>query len=68
MSLSGLESQQATKQVLALTLCFFFRETITIVNNLELTNEQKGKPKEIVFAIQRYVEGQINESVECQFC
>lgn len=37
---------------------------MTIVNNLGLTDKQKGNAKHIVTAIQRYVEGQINESVE----
>jgi len=62
-SLSGLDKQSAPKQVQALTLCFS-RETLTIVDNLGLTEEQRGDATCIVEAIQRYVEGQINESVE----
>ena len=65
LSLSGLDKQSQTKQVQALTLCFS-RETVTIVDNLGLTATQKGDAKQIVTAIQRYVEGHINESVECR--
>ena len=63
LSLSGLATQEDAKQVQALTLCFS-RETVTIVENLGLSAEQRGKVAEIVAAIQRYVEGHINESVE----
>ena len=42
----------------------FFRETVTIVDNLGLMDRQKGNAKQIFTAIQRYVEGQIKESVE----
>ena len=37
---------------------------MTTVDNLGLTDTQKGNAKQIVTAIQRYVEGQINESLE----
>ena len=37
---------------------------MTIVDNLSLTATQKGDAKQIVTAIQQYVEGHINESVE----
>ena len=60
VSLSGLDKQSQAKQVQALTLCFS-RETVTIVS---LTDAQKGNAKHIVTAIQQYVEGQLNESVE----
>ena len=63
LSLSGLGTQAASKQVQALTLCLS-RETVTIVENLGLDNAQRGSVAEIVTAIQRYVEGHINESVE----
>ena len=62
MPLSGLDKQSQVKQIQALTLCFS-HETVTIVDNLGLTDTQKGNAKQIVTAIQRYV-GQINESVE----
>ena len=62
-SLSGLDGQSNAKQVQALTLCFS-RETVTIVDNLGLTTEQLQKTTEIIAAIERYVQGQINESVE----
>ena len=63
ISLSGLDKEPPAKQVQALTLCFA-RETVTIVDNLGLTAEQKLSVSEIVSAVQRYVEGQVNESVE----
>ena len=63
ISLSGLDKQAQGKQVQALTLCLS-RETVTIVNNLGLTDTQRGNVKTIIEAIQTYVEGQINESVE----
>ena len=63
LSLSGLGTQAASKQVQALTLCLS-RETVTIVENLGLDDAQRGSVTEIVTAIQRYVEGHINESVE----
>ena len=62
-SLSGLDAQANEKQVQALTLCFF-REMITIVENLGLTDEQRKSAKEIITAIEAYVNGKINESVE----
>ncbi len=37
---------------------------MTIVDNLGLTEAQQGDATEMVAAIQRYVEGEINESVE----
>ena len=63
LSLSGLGSQDQAKQAQALTLCFT-RETLTIVENLGLSTAQRGKIKDIIAAIQRHVDGQVNESVE----
>ena len=66
LSLSGLGDQSAEKQVYALTL-HLSQETVTIVDNLGLTVDQRKDVKEIIRAIAQYVEGQINESVErCQ--
>ena len=62
-SLSGLAEEAAGKQVQALTLCFS-RDTLAIVQNLGLTEEQKGNAQAIIDAIQRYLKGHINESVE----
>jgi hypothetical protein len=64
-SLSGLECQTPTKQVQALTLCFS-RETVTIVDNLGLTAVQRAKVKDVIASIERYVQGQRNETVECR--
>ena len=63
LNLSGLIDEPAAKQVQALTLCFAC-ETLTIVDNLGLSADQIGSVKETVSAIQRYVQGQVNESVE----
>ena len=63
ISLSGLDRETPAKQVQALTLCFA-RETVTIVDNLGLSDEQRNSVSEIIAAIQRYVDGQVNESVE----
>lgn len=62
-SLSGLDAQAAEKQVQALTLCFT-RETLTIVENLGLTEEQRKSAKEIITAIETYIHSQVNKSVE----
>ena len=62
-SLSGLDKQPANKQVQALTLCFS-RETVTVVDNLGMTVAQRGSVDEIISAIEQYVRGQLNESVE----
>ena len=63
LSLSGIGDQVQTKQVQALTLCFT-SETLTVVGNLGLSAAQRGNVKDIVAAVQSYVEGQVNESVE----
>ena len=63
LSLSGLGTQSNAKQVQALTLCLS-RETVTIVDNLGLSEAQRGSVKDVVDAIQSYVEGLVNESVE----
>ena len=49
LSLSGLATQEDAKQVQALTLCFS-RETVTIVENLGLSADQRGKVAEIIAA------------------
>ena len=64
-SLSGLDQQAAAKQVKALMLCFS-RETLAMVQNLGLTEDQMKDPAEIIIALQRYVDGHINEMVECR--
>ena len=62
-NLSGLNNQPAAKQVQALTLCFS-RETVTIVDNLGLTDTQRASVDQTITAIEAYVQGQINETVE----
>ena len=62
-SLSGLNREAVDKQVQALTLCFA-RETVTIVDNLGLTRAQRESVEDTITAIQQYVDGQVNESVE----
>ena len=62
-SLSGLEREDAAKQVKALTLCFS-RETLSIVQNLGLTEAQRKDAAAIIAAIQRYIDGHVNKTVE----
>ena len=62
-SLSGLTREEASKQVEALSLCFS-RETLAIVQNLGLTNDERKDVTAIIEALQRYVDGHLNETVE----
>ena len=62
-SLSGLSGEPDATQVQALTLCFS-RETIPIVDNLGLSEEQRGKVTSIIAGIEQYVQGQIQSNAE----
>ena len=62
-SLSGLKDQAQALQVQALTLCFS-RETLMIVDNLGMSAAQRARASDIIQAVQQYVDGHINESVE----
>ena len=62
-NLSGLAGQAAEKQVEAFNLCLS-REILAIVQNLGLTNAEKKDIAAIIQALQRYVDGQMNETVE----
>ena len=62
-SLSGLVNEDATKQVKALTLCLS-RETLAIVHNLGLSEEQMKRPDAVIQAMQEYIDGHVNETVE----
>ena len=62
-SLLELDKEPKAKQVKALTLCFS-RETLSIVNNLGLTQEQRENANDIITALKRYVDGHVNETVE----
>ena len=55
-NLSGLAKQDPSKQVEALSLCFS-RETLAIVQNLGLTDEERKDVTTIIEALQRYVDG-----------
>ena len=63
MSLSGLSEESAEKKVQALTLCFS-RETLSIVQNLGLSDTDKQDITAIIAAIKTYIDGHINKSVE----
>ena len=65
LNLSELAKEPMTKQVQALTLCFS-RETLTIVQNLGLTEEQRGNVDTIIRTLKRYIDGHVNEMVERQ--
>ena len=62
-SLSGLAEQGAATQVQALTLCFS-RDTLSVVQNLGLTEEQRGSVDSTISAIKRYIDGHVNKTVE----
>ena len=61
--LSGLIDQDMAKQVKALMLCLS-REMLAIVHNLGISEAQMKKPSTIIDAMQRYVDGQINKTME----
>ena len=63
MSLSVLSEESAKKKVQALTLCFS-RETLSVVQNLGLSDADKQDITAIITAIKTYIDGHINESVE----
>ena len=63
VNLSGLTGESAETQVQALTLCFS-RETLTIVENLGLTTEQRKNVDAIISALKGHIEGHRNESME----
>ena len=60
-SLSGLSKEDPSRQVEA--LCFS-RETLSVVQNLGLTDEQRKDVQVIIEALQSYVDGHLNETVE----
>ena len=61
--LSGLVGSEAATQVHALHFCMS-RETLTIVENLGLTDAQRADQAQIIAGLKRYVQGRINETVE----
>lgn len=63
VSLSGLDKEPESKQIKALTVCFS-RETLTIVDNLGLTQADRAKAKPTIETMQRYTEGHINKLVK----
>lgn len=58
-SLSGLSREDPSRQVEALSLCFS-RETLAVVQNLGLTEEQRKDMQGIIEALQSH----LNETVE----
>ena len=65
MNLSGLADELDEKKVQALTLCFSC-ETLSIVQNLGLSNDEMKNAAIIIAAIKKYIDGHVNESVECR--
>ena len=50
-----------------MSLCFS-RETLAIVQNLGLNDAARGDAAQVIQALQRYVDGHVNETVErCSF-
>ena len=62
-TLSGLSNASAETKVQVLILCLS-RETLAVVNNLGLTEEQKQDADAIITVIKHHIDGQLNESVE----
>ena len=62
-SLSGLSKEEPATQVKALMLCLS-RETLSIVQNLGLTEAQLKEPQSKITAMCAYVDGHVNETVE----
>ena len=63
MTLSGLADSANDIKVHALQFCMS-RETLTIVENLGLTDAQRADQTQIIAGLKRYVQGRINETVE----
>ena len=63
MTLSGLADSAPAMKVHALRFCLS-RETLTLVDNLGLTDAQKADQVQIVASLKRYVQGGINETME----
>ena len=61
MTLMGLADSAPAMEVHTLQFCLS-RETLTIVNNLGLTDIQKADQVHIVATLKRYVQGRINET------
>jgi hypothetical protein len=61
--LSGLVGSDAATQVHALHFCMS-RETLTIVENLGLTDDQRADQAQIITGLKRYVQGRVNVTVE----
>ena len=53
-SLSGLEKESAAKQVQSLML-YFSRDILSIIQNLGLTEEQRGYVGKMICAIKHYI-------------
>ena len=62
-TLSALAAEPEVTQVHALNVCMS-RDTLNIMDNLGLTNEQKADQAEIIAGLRHHVEGRINETVE----
>ena len=63
MTLSGLADSDAAIQVHALQFCMS-RETLTVMENLGLTDAQKADQEQIIAALKQHVQGRINVTVE----
>ena len=64
-SLSGLSEHSDKKQAQVFTFCFSHK-TLTIVQNLGLSDNDKKKVSPIITALKRFVDGHVNETVECR--
>ena len=62
-SLSGLEAQHHARQMQCLEMTFL-NETLTTVDNLGMTDEERGNPEEVVRRMKNYVIGKVNIVME----
>ena len=65
-SFSDLAGADASIEIHGLQYCMS-RETLTIVDNVGLTESQKDDEAQIIAALKQYVQGRINETVEHRY-
>jgi len=62
-SLLCLAKEEAATQIKALMLAFS-RDTLAIVQNLGLIEDQMKAPPDIIAALHQYADGHVNETLE----
>ena len=62
-AVSGLSNQEAETQYRVLRLAFS-RDTVTVIDNLGLTDEDRKKVDKIVEALKTHLQGAVNKTLE----